>query len=51
MVLFGRIADESGEYEQGEIVFLDARSVHTPRAFGETVVLVLWPDGVRVLAD
>jgi putative transcriptional regulator len=51
LVLKGRIADETGEYEQGEIVFLDAQSVHTPRAVGETVVLVLWPGGVRVLAD
>ena len=51
LVLKGRIADESGEYEQGEIVFLDSHSVHTPRASGETVVLVLWPAGVRIVTD
>jgi putative transcriptional regulator len=51
LVLKGRITDETGEYEQGEIVFLDAQSIHTPRAVGETVVLVLWPGGVRVLAN
>jgi anti-sigma factor ChrR (cupin superfamily) len=49
LVLKGRIADETGEYSQGEIVFLDAHSVHTPRAVGETVVLVLWPAGVRIV--
>jgi anti-sigma factor ChrR (cupin superfamily) len=49
LVLKGCIADETGEYSQGEIVFLDPRSVHTPRAVGETVVLVLWPAGVRIL--
>ena len=48
-VLKGKIADETGEYEKGEIVFLDPRSVHTPFAIGETVVLVLWPAGVRLM--
>lgn len=51
LVLKGRIADESGDYDQGDIVFLDAHSVHTPRAMGETVVLVLWPAGVRLLEN
>lgn len=49
LVLKGKIADETGEYEKGEIVFLDPRSVHTPFAIGETVVLVLWPEGVRLV--
>lgn len=49
LVLKGRIADETGDYDQGDIVFLDPRSVHTPRAVGETVVLVLWPAGVRIV--
>jgi len=49
LVLKGKIADETGEYGQGEIVFLDAGSVHTPHAIGETVVLVLWPAGVRLV--
>lgn len=51
LVLKGAIADETGEYEKGDLVFLDAHSVHTPRAIGETVVLVLWPAGVRVLTE
>ena len=49
LVLKGKIADETGEYEKGEEVFLDPHSVHTPRALGETVVLVLWPAGVRIV--
>jgi anti-sigma factor ChrR (cupin superfamily) len=47
LVLKGKIADETGEYEKGDVVFLDPQSVHTPRAIGDTVVLVLWPAGVR----
>jgi anti-sigma factor ChrR (cupin superfamily) len=49
LVLKGKIADETGEYEKGDIVFLDAGSVHTPRACGETIVLVFWPAGVRIV--
>lgn len=48
LVLKGGIADETGDYDKGDIVFLDSHSVHTPRAVGETVVLVLWPAGVRL---
>ena len=49
LVLKGKIADETGEYETGEVVFLDPQSVHTPYAIGATVVLVLWPSGVRIV--
>ena len=49
LVLKGKIADETGEYEKGDVVFLDPKSVHTPFAIGETVVLVLWPAGVRLV--
>ena len=48
-VLEGKIADETGEYERGDLVFLDPQSIHTPRAIGETIVLVVWPDGVRLV--
>jgi putative transcriptional regulator len=51
LVLKGRIADETGEYRAGDFVFLDAKSVHSPRAIGDTLVLVLWPDGVRLIDD
>jgi anti-sigma factor ChrR (cupin superfamily) len=49
LVLRGQIADDSGIYEEGDFVWLGEHSVHTPRAIGETVVLVVWPDGVRVV--
>lgn len=49
LVLKGKIVDETGEYQEGDVVFLDPQSVHTPRAVGETLVLVLWPEGVRVI--
>lgn len=49
LVLKGGIADESGVYAEGDIVYLDPKSVHTPRGIGETVVLVLWPEGVRIV--
>jgi anti-sigma factor ChrR (cupin superfamily) len=49
LVLKGKIVDETGEYGRGDAVFLDPHSVHTPRAIGETLVLVFWPAGVRLL--
>ena len=49
LVLKGKIGDETGDYETGDVVFLDPQSVHTPRAVGETVVLVFWPAGVRLV--
>jgi anti-sigma factor ChrR (cupin superfamily) len=49
LVLKGKIGDETGEYATGDVVFLDPQSVHTPRAIGETLVLVLWPAGVRLV--
>ena len=49
LVLEGRIGDETGVYGEGDLVWLDPQSVHTPRAVGDTIVLVLWPQGVRVL--
>jgi anti-sigma factor ChrR (cupin superfamily) len=49
LVLKGKIGDETGDYESGDVVFLGPQSVHTPRAIGETVVLVLWPAGVRLV--
>jgi anti-sigma factor ChrR (cupin superfamily) len=51
LVLKGRIEDETGEFEQGDLVYLDAHSVHTPRATGDTLVLVLWPEGVRLVSE
>lgn len=49
LVLKGKIVDDMGEYEEGDLVFLDPKSVHAPRALGDTVVLVVWPQGVRII--
>jgi anti-sigma factor ChrR (cupin superfamily) len=49
LVLKGKIADETGEYVEGDVVFLDPQSIHKPRAAGGTIVLVLWPEGVRLV--
>jgi anti-sigma factor ChrR (cupin superfamily) len=51
LVLKGKIDDETGQSEQGDLVYLDAQSVHTPRAIGDTLVLVLWPEGVRLVPE
>jgi anti-sigma factor ChrR (cupin superfamily) len=51
LVLKGRIEDETGQFEPGDVVYLDAHSVHTPRAIGDTLVLVLWPEGVRLVSE
>ena len=51
LVLKGRIEDETGRFEKGDLVYLDAHSVHTPRAIGDTLVLVLWPEGVRLVSE
>lgn len=52
LVLKGAIADETGSYNAGDVVYLDPKSIHTPYApasAGETVILVVWPEGVTVL--
>ena len=51
LVLKGRIDDETGRSEKSDVVYLDAHSVHTPRATGDTLVLVLWPEGVRLISE
>lgn len=51
LVLKGGIADQSGVYTEGDMIYLDPKSVHTPRGIGETVVLVLWRGGVKVLGS
>jgi anti-sigma factor ChrR (cupin superfamily) len=48
LVLEGVIADETGRYPRGSFVWLPPGSRHAPWAEGETVVLVLWPQGVKV---
>ena len=49
LVLAGTVEDEFGTYRAGDYVYLERASVHRPRACGGTVILVLWPNGVRVV--
>jgi anti-sigma factor ChrR (cupin superfamily) len=51
LVLKGKIDDETGQFERGDLVYLEANSVHTPRATGDTLVLVMWPEGVRLVPE
>ena len=51
VVLKGVIADEYGRYPAGSFVWLPRDSVHTPWSEGETLVLVLWPEGVHIEKD
>ncbi|MCZ6573324.1 MAG: cupin domain-containing protein, partial [Planctomycetota bacterium] len=48
LVLRGTIGDDSGSFGTGSLVWLDPGSKHTPIAEGDTIVLVLWPGGVRL---
>lgn len=50
LVLKGVIGDQFGRYPEGSFVWLPAGSKHEPWAEGETVVLVLWPEGVTTCA-
>jgi anti-sigma factor ChrR (cupin superfamily) len=48
LVLKGTIADAEGSYPAGSLVWLPKDSHHQPWAEGETIVLVLWPEGIKV---
>lgn len=50
LVLSGRVEDEFGTYDEGDFVYLERGSIHRPRAVRGTMILVLWPNGIR-LAD
>lgn len=47
LVLSGEVYDEDGTYPTGSIVWMDPGSTHTPKTRGDTLILVLWPDGVK----
>lgn len=51
LVLKGAIVDQFGRYPAGTFVWLPPGSSHAPRGEGETVVLVLWPEGVRAVTS
>ena len=48
IVLEGEVYDEDGAYPCGSIVWMDAGTTHNPKTRGRTLILVLWPDGVKV---
>jgi len=47
LVLEGEVWDEDGTYPTGSIVWMDRESTHAPRTRGTTLILVLWPEGVK----
>ena len=47
LVLEGEVWDEDGTYPEGSIVWMDRETTHTPRTRGQTLILVLWPEGVE----
>lgn len=47
LVLRGEVWDEDGTYPTGSIVWMERESTHTPKTRGETLILVLWPEGVK----
>ncbi|MDG1524531.1 MAG: cupin domain-containing protein [Candidatus Thalassarchaeaceae archaeon] len=49
LVLEGEVYDEFGTYPKGSIVWMDPNSEHNPKTRERTLILVLWPDGVKVL--
>ena len=49
LVLRGTVEDEHGAYQQGDFVYLEPGTIHTPRASSGTIILVMWPKGVRIV--
>ena len=47
LVLEGEVWDEDGTYPEGSIVWMGRETTHTPRTRGQTLILVLWPEGVK----
>ncbi len=47
LVLEGEVVDENGRYPKGSIVWMNPGSEHNPRTVGKTLILVLWPNGVK----
>ncbi len=47
VVLEGEVVDENGVYPTGSVVWMQPGSKHAPETRGRTLILVLWPDGVK----
>lgn len=48
LVIQGEVYDDEGTYPTGSIVWMEPGSTHNPKTRGDTLILVLWPDGVIV---
>jgi len=49
LVLEGEVYDEDGTYPKGSIVWMNPGTQHTPKTRENTLILVLWPDGVKAI--
>lgn len=49
LVLRGEVYDESGTYPQGSLVWMDPETTHNPKTREKTLILVLWPKGVKIV--
>ena len=49
LVLEGEVWDDDGTYPTGSIVWMDKASKHNPKTRGRTLILVLWPEGVKTV--
>lgn len=49
LVLEGEVYDEEGTYPEGSIVWMKPGSQHNPKTREKTLILVLWPDGIKVI--
>ena len=47
LVLEGEVWDEDGTYPAGSIVWMNRETTHAPKTRGKTLILVLWPEGVK----
>ena len=47
IVLEGEVWDEDGTYPTGSLVWMNRETTHTPKTRGKTLILVLWPEGVK----
>ena len=47
IVLEGEVWDEDGTYPTGSLVWMNRETKHTPKTRGKTLILVLWPEGVK----
>ena len=48
LVLEGEVFDDEGVYPTGSIVWMDKATEHNPKTRGRTLILVLWPEGVKL---